>query len=95
MPTDILWVFVAPGELPQVVNAEAERSRVERYPSHGFLAAMFDGAIDRLVKVADKVWLYRLHSDDDELAQRLDSSSLAKASSRWMDSDVIQMFAKE
>ena len=67
LPTDILRVFVAPGELPQVVNAEAERSRVERYPSHGFSTAMFDRAIDRLMKVADKVLLYRRHNDDDEL----------------------------
>ncbi len=65
MPIDIFRLFVAHGELAEVVNAEAERSGFEGYPSHGFLLAMLDGAMDRLVKVADKGWLYRLHGDDD------------------------------
>ena len=65
MSTDVLRVFVALSKLAQVVDAEAERSRVERYPSHGVPAAMFDRAIDRLMKVADKGWLYRLHREDD------------------------------
>jgi hypothetical protein len=67
MSIDIFRLFVAHGEFAEVVNAEAERSGFERYPSHGFLLAMLDGAMDRLMKVADKGLLYRLHSDDDEL----------------------------
>ena len=65
MSTNVPRVLVDLGKLTQVVNAEAERSGSERYPAHGFLLAMFDRALDRLVKIADKGWLYRLHSDDD------------------------------